>query len=62
MSYIEDLLHEAWNLGIKDKVMEKVTHKQNELNRKGQRFIDREKLYEEAFNEAKSEHRKSKNK
>lgn len=60
-NFIEELLHEAWSLGIKDRVMEKVTEKQNELNRNGQRFIDRDKVYEESFKEAKLEREKSKN-
>lgn len=54
MSIIEDILMEAWELGIKDQVMERVHKKQDELILKG-KWIHREQIYEEAICEIKAE-------
>lgn len=45
---------EAWELGIKDQVMERVHKKQDELILKG-KWIHREQIYEEAMYEIKAE-------
>jgi hypothetical protein len=55
MSYIEDLLMEAWELGIKDQVMEKVDKRQKELQMEGKSWIDRDAIYDQALSEAKKE-------
>jgi hypothetical protein len=55
MSHIEDILMEAWELGIKDQVMEKVNKKQNELRMEGRTWIDRDAIYDQAMIEAKKE-------
>jgi len=55
MSLIEDLLMEAWKLGIKDQVMKKVSNETAKLHSEGKRHIDRESIYENAFKEAMSE-------
>lgn len=55
MSHIEDLLMEAWQLGIKDQVMEKVNKRQNELRMEGKTWIDRDAIYDQAMIEAKKE-------
>lgn len=54
MSRIEDLLMEAWELGIKDQVMEKVTQKQKALQMTG-KWVDREVIYDQAMEEVKKE-------
>lgn len=54
MSLIEDILMEAWDLGIKDQVIERVHQKQDEHRRKG-KWIFREQIYEEAMCEIKAE-------
>lgn len=55
MSHIEDLLMEAWELGIKDQVMEKVDKRQKELQMEGKSCIDRDAIYDQAMIEAKKE-------
>jgi len=54
MSRIEDLLMEAWDLGIKDQVMERVTQKQRDLQMAG-KWMDREAIYDQAMEEVKKE-------
>jgi hypothetical protein len=54
MSRIEDLLMEAWEMGIKDQVIERVTQKQKELTFKD-KWMSREDIYEEAMTEVKKE-------
>jgi hypothetical protein len=54
MSKVEELLIEAWNLGLKDVVIEKVVAKKRELSANG-KWIDRDLVYEEAFKEAINE-------
>jgi len=54
MSRIEDLLMEAWELGIKDQVMERVTQKQRDLQMSG-KWMDREVIYDQAMEEVKKE-------
>ena len=54
MSIIEDILMEAWELGIKDQVMERVHKKQNEHRLEG-KWINREQIYEQAMYEIKAE-------
>ena len=54
MSRIEDLLMEAWDLGIKDQVMERVTQKQRDLQMAG-KWMDREVIYDQAMEEVKKE-------
>jgi len=54
MSRIEDLLMEAWELGIKDQVMEKVNQKQMDLRMSG-KWMDREVIYDQAMEEVKKE-------
>ena len=54
MSIIEDILMEAWELGIKDQVMERVHKKQNEHRLEG-KWIHREQIYEQAMYEIKAE-------
>ena len=54
MSLIEDILMEAWELGIKDQVMERVRQKQEE-HRLNDKWIFREQIYEEAICEIKAE-------
>ena len=52
MSRIEDLLMEAWEMGIKDQVIERVIQKQQELTLKG-KWMPREqrgkKFYLDAY-------------
>ena len=55
MSYIEEILIEAWNLGIKDRVMEKVSKEADRLHQEGKKYIDREALYDKAFQESLEE-------
>jgi hypothetical protein len=55
MSYIEEILIEAWNLGIKDRVIEKVTKEAERLHSEGRKYIDREELYDRAFQESLEE-------
>lgn len=55
MSHIEDLLMEAWELGIKDQVMEKVDKRQKELQMEGKSWVDRDAIYDQAMIEAKKE-------
>ncbi len=45
---------EAWELGIKDQVMAKVTQKQRDLQMTG-KFMDREVIYDQAMEEVKKE-------
>ena len=54
MSLIEDILMEAWELGIKDQIMERVHRKQEEQRLNG-KWIFREQIYEEAMCEIKAE-------
>ena len=54
MSRIEDLLMEAWDLGIKDQVMERVAQKQRDLQMAG-KWMDREVIYDQAMEEVKKE-------
>ena len=54
MSLIEDILMEAWELGIKDQVMERV-HKKQDEHRLNNKWIFREQIYEEAMSEIKAE-------
>ena len=54
MSRIEDLLMEAWDLGIKDQVIERVTQKQRDLQMAG-KWMDREAIYDQAMEEVKKE-------
>lgn len=51
MSKIEELLIEAWKLGLRDVVIEKVVQKKRDLSFHG-KWIDRDQIYEEAFEEA----------
>ncbi len=46
---------EAWELGIKDQVMEKVNKRQKELRMEGKSWIDRDAIYDQALSEAKKE-------
>ena len=52
MSRIEDLLMEAWEMGIKDQVIQRVTQKQKELDLKD-KWMSREDIYDEAMTEVK---------
>jgi len=54
MSRIEDLLMEAWEMGIKDQVIERVIQKQQELTLKG-KWMPREEIYDQAMEEVKKE-------
>lgn len=54
MSYIEEILMEAWELGIKDQVIERVKEKQKDLTFAG-KHIDRESIYDQAMLEIKKE-------
>lgn len=54
MSRIEDLLMEAWEMGIKDQVIERVTQKQKELTFQD-KWMSREDIYDEAMTEVKKE-------
>lgn len=54
MSRIEDLLMEAWEMGIKDQVIERVTQKQKELAIK-EKWMAREDIYDQAMAEVKKE-------
>jgi len=54
MSLIEDLLMEAWEMGIKDQVIERVTQKQRELALKD-KWMSREEIYDQAMAEVKKE-------
>jgi len=54
MSRIEDLLMEAWEMGIKDQVIERVTQKQQELTLKD-KWMPREEIYDQAMEEVKKE-------
>jgi hypothetical protein len=45
---------EAWELGIKDQVMEKVNQKQMDLRMSG-KWMDREVIYDQAMEEVKKE-------
>jgi len=54
MSIIEDLLMEAWEMGIKDQVIERVTQKQRELALKD-KWMSREEIYDQAMTEVKKE-------
>jgi hypothetical protein len=54
MSRIEDLLMEAWEMGIKDQVIERVTQKQQELTLKD-KWMSREEIYDQAMEEVKKE-------
>ena len=45
---------EAWELGIKDQVMERV-HKKQDEHRLNDKWIFREQIYEEAMSEIKAE-------
>jgi predicted Fe-Mo cluster-binding NifX family protein len=57
MSNVEDILMEAWDLGINTIVMEKASKKHEELRNKGIRVVDINRLYEEALKEAKNDRR-----
>jgi UDP-N-acetylglucosamine 2-epimerase len=59
MSKVEDILMEAWNLGINSIVMEKVTKKQEDLKNKGNRWVNMTELYEQSLEEAKKEQSKN---
>lgn len=54
MSKIEELLIEAWKLGLRDVVIEKVVQKKRDLLFRG-KWIDRDLIYEQAFEEAINE-------
>lgn len=54
MNRIEDLLMEAWEIGIKDQVIERVTQKQIELNIKN-KWMSMEDIYDQAMKEVKKE-------
>lgn len=59
MSNVEDILMEAWNLGINTIVMEKASKKHEEMRNKGHRWVDMNRIYEEALREAKTEKTKN---
>ena len=54
MSQIEEILYEAWELGIQDKVMQKVKEYQQICGSQGV-WYDQKVAYEEAFQKAKQE-------
>lgn len=54
MSQIEDILYEAWELGIQEKVLEKVKEHQQWCGAQGV-WYDQKVAYEEAFEKAKQE-------
>jgi hypothetical protein len=57
MANVEDILMEAWDLGINKIVMEKASKKHEELRNRGIRSVDINRLYEEALREAKNDRR-----
>ncbi len=62
MSKVEDILMEAWNLGINNIVMEKASKKHEDLKNKGHRWVNMDQIYEESLAEAKKEISKKKRK
>lgn len=55
MSDVENILLEAWDLGLNEIVMQKVTKKMEELRIRGERPCDTIQIYDDAFREAKIE-------
>ncbi len=55
MSNVEDILMEAWDLGLNEIVMKKASAKHEELRNRGERSINMTLVYEESLAEAKKE-------
>jgi hypothetical protein len=53
MSYLEEILMEAWKLGINEEVMKTASEKHQRLKQEGNRWIDLNNLYEESLREVK---------
>lgn len=53
MSYLEEILMEAWKLGINEEVMKTASEKHQRLKQEGNKWIDLNNLYEESLREVK---------
>jgi hypothetical protein len=58
MSYLEEILMEAWKLGINDEVMKTASEKHQKLKQEGKRWVDLNSLYEESLKEVKEQYKK----